>query len=432
MKLIGIAVDSLQTYLFRFSNLTINFLIGVLAARFLGPTGKGCLVLAFLVNNIYLYLFGNLDGAITYRISRLNEPPRLVLNTAIIYSLSIGFLTVIGVWLYTRFHPPFFPEYMWVIILNAPLALLLTNFHGVFLGLNRVTAVNWYTFCPNFFWLILLIPGFFLIKTGVTGTLVCWIIAQLLLLVWCFMTTVEYWGPPYHDIFAKQLLKKMLSFGWPLGLVNLITFLNYRIDMFLVLHFLGTARLGLYSVAVSGAEMLWFTSTAVITAIYARVGMAEKEQAAHLTAKAVRHTFFLNLGLGVLIWFAVEAFLPIVYGEIYRPSLAPFRVLLPGVLAYGLVNIFAAYFTNQLGKPRVTLLVALISTFINLGISMILIPRVGMIGGAWATTGSYLISLVIVGILFYQRTGLGLKHFCFTSSDWNDYRLLLIRYLKKR
>ncbi len=427
----GIAADSFQTYLFRFANLIINFLIGVLTARFLGPAGKGSLVLAFLVNNIYIYLFGNLGGAITYRISRLNEPPRSILKTAIIYSMSVGFLTIIGIWLYTWFNPPFFPEYMWVIILNAPLALLLTNFHGVFLGLNRVTAVNWYAFSPNLFWLLLLIPGFFYLKAGVTGTLICWIIPQLLLLVWCFMATVEYWGSPDHGVFAKELLREMLSFGWPLGLVNLISFLNYRIVMFLLVHFLGTARLGLYAVAVSGAETLWFTSTAVTTAIYARVGMAGKEQAADLTAKAVRHTFYLNLGLGILIWCAVELFLPVIYGEVYRPSLAPFRILLPGVLAYGLVNIFAAYFTNNLGKSRIPLLIALISTIINIGISLLLIPRVGMIGGALATTGSYLISLVIMGILFYQRTGLGFRHFYFTRLDWNDYRLVFFRLLKK-
>ena len=217
----------------------------------------------------------------------------------------------------------------------------------------------------------------------------------------------------------------MLKFGWQLGLINLITFLNYRVDMFLVAHFLGKGQLGFYSIAVSLAELLWFTSTAIGTAIYARMGMADLQQAGLLTAKAVRHTLFINLLCGVALWVGAEVFLTLIYGEVYRPALVPLRILLPGVLAYGLAGIFSAFFTNQLGRPRVALCISLMAMLLNILVCLVLIPQLGIAGGAWATTISYLVAIgVLIGI-FLKQTKLSWREvFWLNRDDWADYRKL--------
>jgi O-antigen/teichoic acid export membrane protein len=421
----GIAADSVRTYFFRIATLITGLLMGILTARFLGPTGKGEFSLALLVGSLYTNLFGNLGGAITYQITRLKQPARTVFITASVYGWAVGLLTVAGFLAFTLLVPGFRPGIYWYVALSAPFLVALTNLSGTWLGLNRITAVNWLGLSSGIILLLAMIIGYFGFQMKLGPSLACWVGAQVLAVAGGLWGLRRIWWPPAQKEFRFQLLVDLLGFGWQLGLINLISFLNYRIDMFLVAKFLGPRNLGFYSIAVSAAEMLWFTSSAIGTSIYARVGVAEPDQAGRLTARAARHTLFINIMLGLLFWGAVELLLPIVYGEIYRPSLTPFRILLPGVLAYGLAGIFSTYFANQLGQPKFSLLVSLISMGINLGISLWLIPRMGMTGGAWATAISYLSAIAILIGFFHRKSGLGLREVLLINrGDLEDYRCL--------
>ena len=432
----GIAADSARTYLFRIATLITGFLMGVLTARFLGPAGKGDFSLILLVSSLYTNIFGNLSGAITYQMTRLKRPPQVVFNTANLYGWAVGGLTILGFWAFTRLFPGFHLNLYWFVALNAPFVLALTNLSGTFLGLNRVTAVNWLGLASGIILLILMTVGFFGFKMGTSGAATCWVVAQILTVAGGLWISRRFWWPLERRSFQPALLRQMLGFGWQLGLINLVTFMNYRVDMFLVAKFLGSKKLGFYSIAVSGAEMLWFTSSAIGTAIYARVGMEEHEAASRLTARAARHTLMINIILGLLMWVAFELLMPLIYGEVYRPSLVPFRILLPGVLAYGLAGIFSTFFANQLGKPKFSLLISFISMSINIAVSFIFIPRIGMTGGAWATTSSYIISIVVLLVIFCRQTKLPMKELLFINEDdIADYRSLArscAAYLKRR
>ncbi|TCL61804.1 O-antigen/teichoic acid export membrane protein [Hydrogenispora ethanolica] len=432
----GIATDSVRTYLFRIATLTIGFIMGVLTARFLGPAGKGDFSLILLVSSLYTNVFGNLSGAITYQISRLHRPPQLVFTTANVYSWVVGVLTILGFWCFTSLFPESHLNLYWFVALNAPFVLALTNLSGTYLGLNRVVVVNWLGLTSGAILFVFMTLGFFGLKMGLRGTAICWVTAQILTVAGGLWVSRRIWWPFERRNVQPGLLREMLSFGWQLGLINLVTFLNYRVDMFLVAKFLGSRQLGFYSIAVSGAEMLWFTSSAIGTAIYARVGMVEHEAASRLTARAARHTLVINMVLGFLMWLGFEFLLPFVYGEIYRPSLVPFRILLPGVLAYGLAGIFSTFFANQLGKPKFSLLISSISMSVNIIVSLLLIPRLGMSGGAWATTLSYIISIMVLLGIFCRQTKLPLRELLMiTQKDLDDYRLLvknIIAYLKRK
>ena len=432
----GIASDSFRTYIFRIATMVMSLGMGIMTARFLGPAGKGIFSLALLINSFYATAFGNLNGAMTYQISRLRESPRRVFVTASFYGWGIGLLTIASFWVYTILVPDFKPGYLWLVVLNTPFTLAVSTLSGTFLGMNKVSSVNWQGFFSGFILLLLFAIGYFGFKMDVNTTLVCWLISQVLVVLGGLWVSRPLFLPLSKDSFHPGLLKKMLGFGWQLGLINLVTFLNYRVDMFLVTKFLGTKNLGFYSIAVSGAEFLWFTSSAIGTAIYARIGMAEEGQAGLLTARAVRHTLLINILLGLGIWGAFEFLLPIVYGEIYRPSLVPFRILLPGVLAYGLAGIFSTYFANQLGKPKFSLLISFISMTINIIISFILIPKIGMAGGAWATTISYLFSITLLIVIFCRKTHLRWSDlFLISKADLADYQLLgqnLLDYFRRK
>lgn len=277
----------------------------------------------------------------------------------------------------------------------------------------------------GFVQVLLLSSGFLGFKVSVELAVFFWAISQLITLAGGLWVSRRYWLVPLKQVFQVPLLKQMLQFGWQLGLVNIVTYLNYRVDMFLVERMVGTEKLGLYSVAVNGSEILWYTSTAISVAICAPVGVAALEQAGRITAKAVRHTLLANLLLGILLWIGFEFMLPVIYTNVYLPSLVPFRILLPGVMAYGLAGILSTYFTNQLGKPKIPLLISTLSMVLNVIICLILIPRIGMAGGAWATTISYLLAVSLLILIFIKNAKISLGDlFSITPDDIADYRQL--------
>jgi O-antigen/teichoic acid export membrane protein len=421
----SIATNSIRTFIFRIITGINGFLIGVATARLLLPAGKGYYTLIFLIYGIYVLIFGNLNGAITYQITRQKQDPKAVLVAASMYSLGVGLLTILGFWIYTRMIPGAIPGFMWVVVLFTPFGLLLTDLSGLFQGLNRISTLNWIGMISGLVQLALLATGFFGLKVTVQVAVAFWGMSQLVTVTGGLWVSRRYWLPPLKHVFQWPLLKQMLKFGWQLGMVNIVTYLNYRVDMFLVERMVGTAKLGLYSVAVNGSEILWYTSTAIAVAICAPVGIAAQEQAGRITAKAIRHTLLINLLLGIGLWIGFEFMLPVIYTKVYLPSLVPFRILLPGVLAYGLAGIFSTYFTHQLGKPKIPLMISALSMILNVIICLILIPRLGMAGGAWATTISYLIAIGLLVLLFIKNAKISLGElFSINEDDITDYKQL--------
>jgi len=436
----SIATNSLRTYLFRFGNGFLGFLIGILISRLLGPTGKGQYGSVFIYYALYLNIFSNLGAAITYQVSKQRQPPRKTFLTATGYSLLIGLVTILLFAGLNNVVSFLQVKFLWFVVILVPFVLVLNNLSGLFQGLNRILELNWLSLLSGLIQTLLL-GSFYLytrftqIQPEVFQVVLIWFIGQVITLTLGFMIGKEFWQRPQHQEFSLPLLTAMLGFGWQISLNNMIGYLNSRIDSLVVQWLLPVQKFGLYSVSINGAEILWYASGAIAIAICAYVGNAEKDQAASLTAKAVRHTLLINTPIAAVMW-AGAWILPAVYGTRFTASMVPFKTLLPGVLAYSVAGIFSTYFTNQLGKPRISLLVASFALLIDFIGSICLIPKIGMIGGAIANSISYLMAVGLLVILFCRETKMSLwQLLMITSDDIADYQMLwqnIMRFIRRR
>ncbi len=420
----SIATNSLRTYVFRIATGISGILIGILIARFLGPTGKGYYSGVFLFYNTFTMVAGTLGPAVTYQITRLKTSPKTVFLTASLYSSAIGVLAIISFWVFTLFKPGYHLGMIWLVVSVTPLTLIVTNLNGLFQGLNRIITLNWIGIAAGFLQLILLCIGFLGFRINVQIAIVFWLIGQLTTFMAGLWVSREFWWPPQFQYVSFRLLKELLTFGGQISLGSLIGILNSRIDSFLVLAFLKTKQYGLYSVAVNAAELLWYASGAISVAICAHVGSATLKRAGQLTAKAVRHTLLINIPLAALMW-SVSWLIPLVYGERFTTAMLPYRIMLPGILAYSIASIFSTYFTNQLGKPKFPLLISTISMLIDFGLSVLLVPRWGLVGGALANTLSYCLSISLLIAIFCKKAGISVVElFRITQEDIADYKIL--------
>jgi O-antigen/teichoic acid export membrane protein len=137
-------------------------------------------------------------------------------------------------------------------------------------------------------------------------------------------------------------------------------------------------------------------------ASFARVGAEAREEAARITAAGVRHTLLIvSAGAAVLALVAPWAVV-VLFGPDYRPAALPLRVLCIGTLLYAPQSLLNNYFSNQLGRPAITLVLGLTSLAISVAAGVVLIPVYGFVGAAWATTLSYLVSgFVAIGLFLW-------------------------------
>jgi O-antigen/teichoic acid export membrane protein len=199
-------------------------------------------------------------------------------------------------------------------------------------------------------------------------------------------------------------LTPTVRFGVQGQLSNLIQLLNYRLDSFLVLAFVDKAGVGLYAVAVSLSEGMWFIANSVSVVLLTNLTAGDDENAARMTPLVCRNTLFVT-ALAALAAAAVAPFLiPAVFGEDFEGSVLPFVLLLPGTAALAGTKVLAAYVFSR-GKPLINAQIAFVTLAITIVADVVLIPPFEVAGAAAASTIAYCCSLALSALAYRRLSG---------------------------
>jgi O-antigen/teichoic acid export membrane protein len=162
-----------------------------------------------------------------------------------------------------------------------------------------------------------------------------------------------------------------------------------QIDVLLIGAFVGSAQVAFFSVPLRLCALLHYPGLALSSSVsprLARTAGAEPDTASFQAA--VRYLIILEAGLvaPILVWAG-----PIVYlllGARYGPSIGVLRALAPYVLLQG-VGSLVSVGVNYLGESRRRLRIVYAAFLIDLVIDLILIPRIGALAGAIATSAAF-------------------------------------------
>lgn len=205
-------------------------------------------------------------------------------------------------------------------------------------------------------------------------------------------------------------LRTVIRFATPSYGANVLQYLNYRVDLFLVAYFRDLREVGLYALAVSLAQLVWLVSSSVGTAVFARVGsgLDEPREAAARSAALARSVLVIQLVLAGSLALLGKLLLQILYGTAFEPAVSAIWLLLPGVAVFGVATVLAAHLAG-LGRPHLNLLVSAASLVVTLVLDLLLIPSLGMNGAAIASSASYAATVGLTALLFSTSTGVSLR-----------------------
>ena len=395
--------------------LMLGMAASVILARFLGPEGKGAYDLVWTTGYMFSVLGGlSLSSGITFYAARgetggTNLLPVLGLYAALL-SAAVG-----GLLLLVRDTPTggFFlpagaglPAITGIVLLVGLLAST-EHWRSMAVGLDRIAKANRRDVLREVSFVGLLLITAVGGTEGMGSAPYTWAIwaavgAQLvgaLLLLGVVRRA---------DRGATQVgFGSILRYSAPAHTSNVAQALNYRLDFFLVSFFGGVAALGLYSIAVGLAQLLWLGSRAasrVLLPAVASNGVASEEWTAMLARLSL-----WTAAAGALCYVAAgRPFIQLLYGTDFLPGYVPLVILLAGTVPFTLSNTLAAHL-GGLGLQGLNLRASLVGLAVTVVLDLAWIPRFVIAGAAAATSVSYLATTGILIHAFLRRSTLGLS-----------------------
>lgn len=403
----GLLSAGLHTFTASLVSIPIGFLTSVVIARTLGPSSKGVFDLAVTSASLLALILGfAMPAGITYAVARGRAAPRRVLRLVLAVGVGQAVLGYLLISIADRIPalaallPSSGSTAIQVLVpLLAAAVAVGTSLKAILLGRERFAVANWVDVAGR----LLALGGVVLVavimrEAGLTPEAVI-----AVSLVTAIVTAVVFGiegvrGTPRGGPLA---IAQGIRIAVPSYAANILQFLNYRLDLFLVAAFRTTTEVGLYALAASLAQLLWLVSNAMATVLFPRVASDDEAAGVALDRTAFFSRFSLasTLVLGMLLAVIADPFLRIVYGAEYVPAAVPIWLLLPGIVAFAPVNVLAAHLAGA-GRPEVNLAVSGASLVVTVALDLLLIPPFGMAGAAVASSIAYVTAAVVIVVLY--------------------------------
>jgi len=199
-----------------------------------------------------------------------------------------------------------------------------------------------------------------------------------------------------------SLARRMLSFGFRAYVGRVLMVGNYRVDQWFVGGIAGTRELGLYSVAVAWAEMLFYLPTVLVLVQRPYLVRASREDAAARAVRVFRIGLLLTLPAAVGIVVAAPFLCSTIFGPEFGGAVDDLRVLALG--AFGIVAL------QQLGnaltaqrRPGLATVAAAVAFVVTIALDVALVAPLGGLGAAIASTCAYVVGGLAVTFLFVRE-----------------------------
>ena len=172
---------------------------------------------------------------------------------------------------------------------------------------------------------------------------------------------------------------------------------------------LNNARLGIYSIGVNLAELVFLIPKSITTALSGKLYnlSIDSDNRKTITTLTIKYTLYVAILL-VIIGFFMTPLVPIVYGEDFVESIPVIQILFIGVIFASIGKVSPGYFFTK-GVPKVHLVITLLTLIFNIILNIFLIPIYGINGAAIASTIAYFIYGIVYILYFVYAEGFNMK-----------------------
>ena len=381
---------------------------GMLAARILGPTGRGALAaIQIWPTFIAVIAMLGLPEAVVFFSSRDSDNAGQYLVTAIIIALlvSIPFLLV------SYFLLPLLLSaqsleiitaarwYLLIIPLYASVGMLLHPLRGR----NDLLAWNILRLVTPIGWLFVIIVAISLNKKTPQWLASNYLIFLGILFLPLLLIIRRRIPGPFRPnrIFGKPMLK----YGLPSMAGTVPQFLNLRMDQMLLAALFPAGELGLYVVGVAWSGALAPLLTAIGAVGFPQIAAKRTDYAQkELLASTIRISLVFALFLALITLAVTPIAVPLLFGSRFSPAI-PAALILVVAAAISNFNIILEEGIRGYGQPKHILLAELCGLLITAISLLIFLRPLRIMGAALASLLGYSITTVVMMAKISHATG---------------------------
>jgi O-antigen/teichoic acid export membrane protein len=415
-----ISVDILASFAGEIFLFLASFLLGILTARLLGADGKGRFNVVYYAVSLLSTIFSlHFQRSFTYYLSKNKDFLGQIISTALI----VGLVTVICAAIFPIvFHDFFYQtlirgiEIQWFIILLLTASVYLWNqLIALYAGLQlfKIRAI----FMGSSYLLksALVIGTLGMMHGNLNKLFLVMGIVETIVYTVIILTLLPRTKSYRINLNAFMGMLKYSIASFPGVLSDLITL---RIDVFFVNFFSGASQVGVYTVAISVANILLYIPAAAKSVLMPYIAnQGNKDITPKLSRLLILTLSFLSIGLIPLVWLAI---LPI-YGQEFSYSRILFLILLPGTIFWGVFSLLTSDLEGR-GLPWKASTVLVISAILTVILDIALIPVMGAMGAAVVSTISYAFTMLLALFLYQRVTGVRAREVLVPKAS--DIRLL--------
>ncbi|MGF1475799.1 MAG: oligosaccharide flippase family protein [Geminicoccaceae bacterium] len=398
-----------------------RFLISVILARFLGPEGRGILAARYVAPNIVqTQLDLGIRRSLVFHLAREKCPEgKVIANAGLLFFVSsaLGMLACAGYLIFLTDND--FPLLLVALVtLTLPLQVSFEYFRGYFLSKENIQLFSLVRVLRS----ILRIVGFSLLimvlQGGVVGALLADIITALIVL---FIVLRVFWRQAEFTFDIDfSMCRSLLAKGLTYSVSLFVLMLNFRIDVVMLNQLSTVYEIGIYSLAVNWAELMWYAPEALGTLAFAKRANAADDSAVDQKVPRLFRLSFLALMFAAMPALLSPVLFPLIYGQEFAPAGDMFLILLPGVITFSLFRILNGDLSGR-GKPLVSLLVSVPIFALNVGLNAYLIPHYGAAGAAMASTLAYVLAAALFLVVYCRVSRIPLSRFLVFQGEDLDF-----------
>jgi O-antigen/teichoic acid export membrane protein len=403
--------------------LVFLMIAGILTARYLGPEGKGIALLAFYLPG-FLASLGSLSigESATYDLGRGLDARRVVSNT-IQLAVGLGLLYALACLallepLRQKVVADVPTLYLVLGLVTLPLMLLKNYGDGMLVALKRVNDFVIGNLLLHTTRAVGIFLALVVLDAGVRGAVIAEFVAWLLSGAWYLRGTLR--GHGFDWRFDTTLAKGTFAYSGQSHLGNMAMRANHQVSTFFLSSLRGAGAVGLFSIVLSFAQMLWYLPDAVGRILFPRVAGSSREEGALLTAKVCRNTLLVTAFGCLLLALFGRWIIVLFYGDEFAASFRPLLLLMPGILAMTLNRVLTKYLSG-IGRPFLNAAASIVSFVVNVPLLLWLVGLLGIDGAAIATSVAYCVNGLVVLALFLRESRRGLVETLVPTGD--DLRL---------
>ncbi len=379
---------------------------GIFSTRILGDEAKGIFSLFQANSQLFVLLFSiGIQTGIVYFISGNKIKESLVAGMATyIFLISSGALLLVltgmyfcsgtGIILSSDYATPIYILILFFLFLFAFLNAILGSFlqaHSLFNIINKVSLINSLitagVFTTLYFYLDTQSISSAQKLDYVLFTTLGVLILNTFLLVYSYKKNIGV--KPDYSFKIKEELNPFILYNSAIFLGTVINFLNYRLDLWIVNHYLSEKELSYYSLAANINQIILYISVTIGTVLLPYLSGKNDAERISTFIQVSRISFSFFLIITLIAFFISDFIIPLVYGSEFAQTVIPFKIIIPGILFSCNTQLFATLIVAC--KRNILNIIATgIGLILTLTLDLTLIPVYGIKGAAYATVICYI------------------------------------------